>query len=291
MEVHNLEDALDEFDARYLECYHQMTDKLASLAITTNSLLTLSSPLLSHKEMAGDEVRRDAELLKFRLSQPSVPYLDISEDSECGSESVSTTCIDTLATSSESLVPSLGHTTASTSFTDGYECVSLTQVEEFASAVGLTSCDSFSTRSYNSIIHSAPLDGPPASGYAHQPPMHRSYSLHLESGRGLVVSPDALLSHQLRMQRLLLALLLTPKLAGRRGERRNTVATYVGNPFYRGKLSPQRKKSIASLSTVPLGPYSRSTSIPHGEKRCTFEVGDMALAQRGRSDLEEPVYR
>lgn len=305
MEVDNLEDALDEFDARYLECYNQITDKLASLAIGSNPQLRLHSPLLGPKDGEDVEIPRDLpQLTIHQLPQPTmVPmyYLELDSTNSEISAASAVSC-ETASITSTTIRNTIGSTVAATSNSGprtasaiganerSYECFAASRMGEYPTSVGFgPSCESSRASSYNSLIHGE-IGGDQA---VNPPTMYRSYSLTLDSLRCLHAAADTIMSHPLRVHRLLLTLLIIPKLAGRRGERRNTVATYVGNPFYRGRLSPQRKASVSSTARNAIGPYVRTTTTASlaGSKGCTFELGEVALARRGRSDLEESAYR
>lgn len=177
MSVANLEDALDEFDARYLECYHQITKQFAAAAIGPMAPhMKLLLPLLLPRDM-------DAAA----MGPPLFPPRPIGQ-------------------SSLSLGPPL--------------------------SLGATSCN-------------------PRIEVLEQLPLVRA-DLQL---------PLFHLGRQ-RMHRLLLALSIAPKSDSRRArDRRNTVATYVGNPFYRGRTLPQaRRKSIKDKTvddakTVPFAQF------------------------------------
>lgn len=147
-----LEETLDEFDARYLECYNQLTCKLA--AEHSAAPLALRSPFVLPSPMAKDEP----------------PRLLLTEST----------------------------------------------FQTFAKADDLPDV-------LNLLVE-----------FLLDQPFHYSASPYAPR------SADVLPERPGRMRRLLLGLALTPKLQGRRGKDRRTPIAHVGNPFYKGKVSPRK---------------------------------------------------
>lgn len=364
MEVDSLEDALDEFDASYLECYHQVTAKLAALALGCNPHLKLSSPLLGPKD---DEAPMSRGLLpKPQLVQLPQSAISFYEDDYLGPA--------TARTSTSSTFTNMSHASTNTSTDSAYaghlfstkhsdhselylgdssrethSRITYPTYPQDTYSTGTYSKDNFqdnfqdtfqdtfqetSTETYSAGTYcnsstdyrSGSASGPLPTTFANaasfgnlgnlfaagvspftkntasfEAPgdpkcergdtqyalaemaagaMQRTLSLVLANMR--IATSDGTMPLRLR---LLLTLLITPKLAGRRGERRNTVATYVGNPFYRGRMSPQRKRSVGAANMPGLGAtYSRAAM--GATARCTFELGEAALAPRGRRDID-----
>lgn len=271
MEVENLEDALDEFDTRYLECYYQMTSKLAALALDLLLLLTLSSPLLGPRD--DDDIPRGTPVTMLHMT-PSMYYDQMpSKMSKNDAMAIGTLRELTDVTTSISAtihdipclsdIPDMPTTTIDLPAvkTDLTKAVPLADIPDIPVTISLDSTHA------PCVYSSCGIDAPPQR-------LQRSFTQV-----GTV--------HTMRMHRLLLALQLTPKLHTRRGERRSTVATYVGNPFYRGRTSPQHRRSVSTLTSNSC----TNAVTPNSTKRCTFEIGEEHLTRRGRTDLDEPVYR
>lgn len=284
MEVDNLEDALDEFDSRYLECYHQVTAKLACLAI--GGSLLLSSPLLGPREdedilrgldldsqNSGETygqacgfrdvgVAGDGFINKKTNSKVSNSFTNSFTNSNISSinynalYTIESLPIDDGLTSSMALSSSVALTPLTSS---------IARASSIGSSIGTSIPTATSESSYSTInlSRAASYRGSACSSYNCSDftpaPMRRSFSMLKSLRADSSTNP---LRH-----RLLLTLLITPKLVGR-VERRNTVATYVGNPFYRGRGSPQRK--LAGSGRLL------------GEEHCTFETGEVSLTGRGR---------
>lgn len=171
----SLEEALDEFDESYLECYRQLTLKLASLALAQP--LRLSSPMLAPKDDNKSKLvtPRSSRLLlvEFNLddlapAEPLGPCLEAQFDAD-------------FARLYAGAVP---QRSKSLSADDGH-------LKELLSTLDFTLGDLFEPRAH--------------------------------------------------MRRLLLGLALTPKSQGRRAKERSN-PVHVGNPFYRSRLSPVRRK-------------------------------------------------
>lgn len=282
-------DALDEFDSRYLESYHQVTAKLASLAI--GCTLRLSSPLLGPRDL--EDVPR--------LEYPGVFDLNGEENannSDCNFSSSaicnSTNCNSPQSTHSTHLnlnnpVSINIHTSHNAVYTTNYgpgrDEASLASIGHSIGPNGPSlgaSIDTSAGAPIGSIPPCSPNPsaGPSCAAFSRsnftpiypasdlRPGMRRTLSL-LKPARAESIRPNPL------GVRLLLALLITPK--PRRIERRNTVATYVGNPFYRGRGSPNRKLPASFVRLL-------------GENLCTFELGETPLTGRGRPG-EESIFR
>lgn len=256
MEVGSLEDSLDEFDANYLECYHQITQKLATSALGCNPQLKLSSPLLGPKDDApefprGIQLSQSLELYgtyldRARSFTDNEQLTNNEDNNHSRNEYHKTETIydkhyyedtESITTSYEENYNRYSNSISSDLSLSGISPLTMTS-ESFAPN---NPCATFST------LHSGHN---PTTGN-----MQRVMSLGNTQNTSLP---------SLRL-RLLLTLLITPKFSGKKSERRNTVATYVGNPFYRGRMSPQRKKLISANNTFRANLASA---------RCTFEIGE-----------------
>lgn len=219
----NFEEALDEFDVRYLECYHQMTTKLASLALE-QTLVRLSSPLLGPREMYEPHVS-----LSPAMGPPKGPPRPIRHTSGLAfggsSEKLQTPSHDPI-------------------YQDPVENKRLSQVNSIYSE-SLSDKPIYSTQTFNTnFAQNVPT---------HQPVQYNFYSPLVPASLEPVLPVASVENRPLKLHRLLLALAIIAKTSSRRArDRRNTVATYVGNPFYRGKNSPQRRKSRGTTEKVEM---------------------------------------
>lgn len=330
MEVDNLVDALDEFDSRYLESYHQVTAKLASLAI--GCTLRLSSPLFGPRDL--DDVPRGLDPEAFDLDG-------------VGDDGLSTADCNKSTNCNNFPSPTKNFPSSTNKVPNSTDCNNLTQ-STYSNSIHSTHSPHFNLNTSNSIsitnIHTAnhnadytttnyglaPLDegslasigaaigpsigaslgaiGAPLGAFG--PPLGASIDNSAGAATGTVpaskspnpsadpscaavsrstpnyptsdLRPCMLLKparaesirpNPLRV-RLFLTLLITPK--PRRIERRNTVATYVGNPFYRRRGSLHGKSPVCLVRLL-------------GENHCTFEMGEIPLTGRRRPG-EESIY-
>lgn len=192
-------DALDEFDARYLECYHQVPSRL----LDWPNMNKLSSPLLGPE--SGSVASQDKE-----STANSVPRAHVAFE-----HSVTLTAM-LLATASPTYL---------TLESENYRPVDSTNVQ-YHQPPTHGQFGQYFDQPLDDILF-APLDDP----------LLRSISDNVSENK------ETTLAHPLRMNRLLLTLTLTAKLNIRRSrDRRSTVTTYVGNPFYRRRNLQQAKR-------------------------------------------------
>lgn len=200
-----LED-LDEFDARYLESYHQVTSKVGQL--DWPCINQLSSPLLSP----------ESELEVSTLESNAFPDVSVPRAPVKFENAVSFTAM-LLVTASPTYL---------TLDSDNYHPVDLRNQSPHAQFHKLL----FPSSPYHQYFdHSlgddmlfTPLD---QTWMASCSSLGDDESTNKKSTLPTFTRP-------LRMNRLLLTLMLTAKLKVRRSkDRRSTVTTYVGNPFYR----------------------------------------------------------
>lgn len=191
-------EALDEFDARYLECYHQLTSKPRLLEWP--SMNQLSSPLLSPQS--------DSVTVSKNNSTNSVPRAHMEFE-----DSVTFTAI-LLANATPTYL---------TLESDNYHSVDIRADSpnvQYHKQVPPSQFGKFFNQPLEHETLFTPLDQAllqPCSSVGHSAPLNKET-----------------LAHPLRMNRLLLTLMLAAKLNTRRSkDRRSTVTTYVGNPFYR----------------------------------------------------------
>lgn len=219
MKSSDIQEALDEFDARYLECYHQVTSKPG--LVEWSSMNRLSSPLLSpQSEAVVSTSNPDASADK------SVPRGQTEFEG-----SVTFTAM-LLANASPTYL---------TLDSDNYRSVDLgSHSPNMQLRKPLFPPSQFGQYFDQPLVNEVlftPLDDPlleSCSSIGGNAPFHK----------------EPTLAHPLRMNRLHLTLMLTSKLSMRRSkERRSTITTYVGNPFYR-RRNLQLAKPCDGLDAV-----------------------------------------
>lgn len=184
-----LEDALDEFDARYLESYYQVTSKLAhsfglsaSQPPNSQNPERLSSPLLVPPDTSDEE--KNASLLSNPMAPPKNPPVSLHHP-------LQSSRLQMPRPASTSCSP-IGHST---------KTVWKKYTSETATELNLLN---------DQVNVDMVIVGLPRPNVT-------------------------------KMRRLLLAPSIRSKHLCSRNPRRNTLATNVGNPFYRPKNLPRKK--------------------------------------------------
>lgn len=206
----DLEQALDEFDLRYLESYHQVTAKMALLGLrpTPELPLRLLLPLLPSREDHFQVVRESRQRLPVPPAKapqaPAKPTDNLAHDPDfnLGTEF--------------NLSDYLSHGSNGDEFLDGLE--NLPQIRPVQATTD----------------H---LQFPDRPQLAHRALAPEPQWLTVDGARRLLVLDTGM---PRTLQRLFLALSLVHK-SQRRPQRR---ATNVGNPFYKNKPLPRRRRDL-----------------------------------------------
>lgn len=229
----DIQDALDEFDVRYLECCHQIPTKL--VVLEWSQMKKLSSPLLAPQK------------------DPIGAMLLVSSTSDSTIQNSVPRAQPELEESVPMMVLLLSNASSSCLSLDSrnYHSIDLrgnSPTLQLKSSMSTTFMDQF-------------LQDPFASQYVNDSSRFNvdafvTTSANRVSIPGSTVEQNSS-SNELtitmlpprRLNRLFLTLVISPKLSSRRAvERRSTITTYVGNPFYR-RRNPQLKKSDGNGAT------------------------------------------
>ncbi|EEQ38501.1 hypothetical protein EJF18_30649 [Clavispora lusitaniae] len=228
----DIQDALDEFDVRYLECCHQIPTKL--VVSEWSQMKKLSSPLLAPQKdpigaMSSVSSTSDSTIQNsVPRAQPeleeSVPMMVLS------SSNASSSCLS-LDSRNYHSIDSRGNSPTS----------------QLKSSMSTTSMDQF-------------LQDPFASQYVNDSSRFNVDAFVTTSANRVSIpgsteqnsssnEPTITMLPPRRLNRSFSTSVISPKSSSRRAvERRSTITTYVGNPFYR-RRNPQVKKSDGNGAT------------------------------------------
>lgn len=251
----NLEDALDEFDSRYLESYYQVTAKMGhTLGFSSLSLVTskapprLSSPLLVLRDS-----HQDSHNSCFRgklMGPPKAPPLTLPPP-----PSVPPISSRLQVPRAKSLTNSPANGTTAGYAEDADHCQF--QGSYIASAYQCMKCGG--AGGANHSCPSCSSTGRTENSFKKEDGVGRRATF--SECRSTGSSPFGKVNVEVvwgippmgrrRIQRLFLAPTMRHKCLSARKSRHNVTTTNVGNPFYRPRLSPQKARSVSHRCTAP----------------------------------------